>query len=37
MRHFGKNVNHNLNRIVTIRNKEVNDEIHCDGLPGCII
>ena len=37
MHYFGKRVNYNLNGIVIIRNKEVNYEIYCDGLPRCIM
>ena len=32
MRHFGKRVNHNLNGVVIIRNKEVGYKIYRDGL-----
>ena len=37
MRYFNKGVNHNPNRVVIIRNKEVGYEIHRDGLPRRII
>ena len=37
MRYFHKRVNHNLNGVVIIRNKEVNYKIHYNGFPGRII
>ena len=37
MYYLGEKVNHDLNRVVTIRNKEVGYKIHCDGLPGCVM
>ena len=37
MHHFSKKVNHNLNRVVTIRNREVGYKIYCDGLLGRIM
>ena len=37
MRYLSKKVNYNPNRVITIRNREVSYEIHCDGLPGRII
>ena len=37
MRHFSKKVNHDLNRVAIIQNKEVGYKIYYDGLPGRII
>ena len=37
MRYFGKGVNYDPNRVVIIRNREIGNKIHRDGLPGCII
>ena len=37
MRHFGKRVNHDLNGVAIIRNREVSYKIHCNGLLGCIM
>ena len=37
MRHFGEKVNHDLNGVITIRNKEVNYKIHRNGLPGRVM
>ena len=37
MRHLGKKVNHNLNGVAIIRNREVGYKIYRNGLPGRII
>ena len=37
MRHFGKRVNHNPNKVAIIRNREVGYKIHCDGLLRCVM